>query len=148
MGSGDQGVYRLNRLARDRAERPALQRYIRARLRPVFDRLGWDGSGSADDDETLLRTSLIRMLGELGDEDIMAEARRRFAGFLSDPQSLPGALARFRYPCRRHHCRSCDLRHAADAGAQEHRDQRARALLLRRGRARDPALAHATLALT
>jgi aminopeptidase N len=82
----------LNRLSRDRSERPALQRYIRAKLRPVFDRLGWDGSGSGDDDDTLLRGSLIWTLGELGDEQIIAEARRRFAGFLSDPQSLPGAL--------------------------------------------------------
>ena len=82
----------LDRLARDRAERPALQRYARARLRPVFDRLGWDGSGSGDDDDTLLRASLIRALGEFGDEDILAEAKRRFAGFLQDPQSLPTAL--------------------------------------------------------
>jgi aminopeptidase N len=35
---------------------------------------------------------VTRTLGELGDEAIIAEARRRFAGFLSDPQSLPGAL--------------------------------------------------------
>ena len=82
----------LNRLSRDRAERAAVQRYARARLRPVFDRLGWDGSGSGDDDDTLLRGSLIWTLGELGDEDVIAEAKRRFSGFLSDPQSLPGAL--------------------------------------------------------
>jgi aminopeptidase N len=82
----------LNRLSRDRPERPALQRYISAKLRPVFDRLGWDGSGSGDDDDTLLRGSLIWTLGELGDEAIIAEAKRRFAGFLRDPQSLPGAL--------------------------------------------------------
>jgi hypothetical protein len=82
----------LNRLARDRAERPALQAYARARLRPVFDRLGWDGSGSGDDDTTLLRASLIWALGEFGDEDVLAEAKRRFAGFLQDPKSLPNAL--------------------------------------------------------
>jgi len=80
----------LDRLARDRAERPALRRYARARLRPVFDRFGWDAS--VDDDDTLLRSSLIRLLGEFGDEDILAEARRRFASFLQDPQSLPNAL--------------------------------------------------------
>ena len=62
------------------------------RLRPVFDRLGWDGNGSGDDDGTLLRASLIWALGELGDGDIVAEAKRRFAGFLQDPQSLPTAL--------------------------------------------------------
>src|SRR4051812_39654359 len=82
----------LNRLSRDRPERPALQRYVGAKLRPVFDRLGWDGSGSGDDDDTLLRGSLIWTLGELGDEAIIAEAKRRFAGFLRDPQSLPAAL--------------------------------------------------------
>jgi aminopeptidase N len=83
---------RLDRLARDRAERLALQSYGRAKLRPVFDRLGWDGDGSGDNDEALLRSSLISALGEFGDGDILAEARRRFAGFLQDPQSLPSAL--------------------------------------------------------
>jgi aminopeptidase N len=86
---------RLDRLARDRPERPALRNYARARLRPVFDRLGWDANASekgADDDEALLRSSLIRSLGEFGDGDILAEARRRFAGFLENPQSLSTAL--------------------------------------------------------
>ena len=82
----------FNRLARDRAERPAIRAYARAKLRPVFDRLGWQGSGSGDDDTTLLRASLIRTLGELGDEEILAEAKRRFASFLQDPKSLPNAL--------------------------------------------------------
>jgi aminopeptidase N len=82
----------LNRLARDRAERSALQNYARARLRPVFDRLGWDGGGSDDDDASLLRGSLIRTLGELGDAEVIAEAKKRFASFLQDPKSLPTAL--------------------------------------------------------
>ena len=83
---------RLNRLALDRPERPALQAYGRAKLRPLFDRLGWDGSGAGDDDDTLLRASLISALGELGDEAILAEAKRRFADFLQSPESLPNAL--------------------------------------------------------
>ncbi len=82
----------LDHLSRDRAERPALEAYMRARLRPVLDRLGWDGGGSGDDDNTLLRASLIRALGEFGDADVVAEARRRFTGFLKDPASLPPAL--------------------------------------------------------
>lgn len=82
----------LNRLARDRAERPVVQRYARAKLRPVFDRLGWEGSGSGDDDDTLLRASLISSLGDFGDEEIITEAKRRFAGFLQDPKSLAPAL--------------------------------------------------------
>lgn len=82
----------LDRLARDRAERKGLRAYARATLRPVFDRLGWDGGGSADDDDTLLRASLIRALGELGDAFILDEARRRFDSFLRDPNSLASAL--------------------------------------------------------
>ncbi len=81
----------LDHLARDRSERPALQSYARARLSPVFDRLGWDGIGS-NDEEALLRSRLITALGEFGDGDILAEAKRRFAGFLESPQSLPTAL--------------------------------------------------------
>src|SRR5450432_1292442 len=81
----------LDRLARGRTERPLLQGYARARLRPRFDRLGWNDKGSGEDD-ALLRASLIWTLGELDDSDILAEARRRFAGFLQNPQSLPTAL--------------------------------------------------------
>jgi aminopeptidase N len=82
----------LHRLSRDRAERPALEAYMRAKLRPVFNRVGWDGSGSGDDDNTLLRASLIRALGEFGDADVLAEARRRFSAFLENPKSLSPAL--------------------------------------------------------
>ncbi|MBR0799715.1 M1 family metallopeptidase [Bradyrhizobium jicamae] len=82
----------LDRLARGRDERPVIRAYSRARLRPVFDRLGWGNGGSADDDATLLRASLISTLGDLGDEGVIAEAKRRFAAFLEDPNSLPNAL--------------------------------------------------------
>jgi aminopeptidase N len=81
----------LDWLARGRPERPALQAYGRARLRPVFDRLGWDAS-SANDEQELLRSRLLTALGEFGDSDILAEAGRRFAGFLQNPASLPTAL--------------------------------------------------------
>ena len=81
----------LNRLARDRPERPGLQAYARARLRPLFDRLGWDAT-RPDEDEAILRGRMISALGEFGDGDIVAEAKRRFAGFLKDPRSLPTAL--------------------------------------------------------
>lgn len=82
----------LNRLSRDRSERPVIQAYARARLRPVFDRIGWDGGGSGDGDTALLRASLISALGDLGDAAIVAEAKRRFAAFRDDPNSLPTTL--------------------------------------------------------
>ena len=81
----------LDRLARGRPERPALRAHARAQLRPLFDRLGWDAA-HPDDEDTLLRGKLIQALGEFGDDDIVAEARRRFAGLVANPQSLPAAL--------------------------------------------------------
>ena len=138
----------LNRLSRDRPERPALQRYVSARLRTVFDRLGWDGSGSGDDDDTLLRGSLIRTLGELGDEAVIAEAKRRFARFLSDPQSLPGALR----DSVTHVVGITADRATYDTLLALARKSTATNERLRyyyaAASARDPALAHATLALT
>jgi aminopeptidase N len=82
----------LDHLAGGQPERPALQAYARAQLRPPFDRLGWDATAPANDEQTLLRSRLILTLGDLGDPDILAEARRRFAGFVQNPQSLPAAL--------------------------------------------------------
>ena len=82
----------LNRLARDRSERPDLQAYARGILRPAFDRLGWDGAGAPDDDEAPLRANLISALGDFGDDDIIAEAKRRFDHFRQDANSLPAAL--------------------------------------------------------
>src|SRR5262249_48267300 len=82
----------LDRLARGETEREALRSYLRARLHPVFDRLGWDGAGhgtaSGDDDDTLLRARLIRVLGGLGDAAVLSEAQARFSRFLADPQTL------------------------------------------------------------
>jgi aminopeptidase N len=83
---------RLDWLARERAERPALRAYAHAKLRTVFERLGWDVNGRGGDDGALLRARLIRVLGELGDEQILAEAGRRFAGFLQNPAALRPAL--------------------------------------------------------
>ena len=81
----------LDWLARNRPERAAVAAYARAKLRPVFDRLGWDAAGGGDD-EAMLRARLIRMLGTLGDQEIVAEARRRFDAFRQDPASLKPAL--------------------------------------------------------
>jgi aminopeptidase N len=83
---------RLDFLARDRAERPALRAYARGKLRAAFNRLGWDPRGRESDDAALMRTRLIRALGDLGDEEILAEAKRRFAAFLENPAALRPAL--------------------------------------------------------
>ena len=48
---------RLDRLARGRPERSALRTYARAKLRPVFDRLGWDAAQGEGDESGLLRAA-------------------------------------------------------------------------------------------
>ena len=117
-------------------------------MRPVFDRLGWDGSGSGDDDDTLLRARLISMLGAFGDADIVAEAKRRFKGFLQDPNSLPSALRE---------SVSYVVGHSADRESYDALLALARRSTTTNERvryyfaaasARDPALARDTLALT
>jgi aminopeptidase N len=114
----------------------------------VFDRLGWDAGGSGDDDDTLLRASLVRALGDLGDGDIIAEAKRRFAGFLQDPQSLPTALRDAVTHLvgisadRASHYTLLTLARRSTATSERLRYYYAAAS------ARDPTLARATLALT
>jgi aminopeptidase N len=82
---------RLDRLQRNRPERAAFQAYARAKLRPMLDRLGWDEPRPDADGTGLLRARLIRTLGELGDEAVVAEAKRRFVAYQRNPASLrPG----------------------------------------------------------
>ncbi len=84
-------VKRLDHLQHGRPERRAFQAYARAKLRPVLDRLTWDEARPDADGAGPLRARLIRTLGEFGDEEVLAEAKRRFAAFLRDPAALrPG----------------------------------------------------------
>ena len=72
-------IGRLDDLERGLPGRPAFQAYARARLRPPFERLGWDRAAGESEDNTILRAKLIGELGALGDDAVLAEAKRRFA---------------------------------------------------------------------
>ena len=61
------------------AAQKRLRKYGLAVLRPVFARIGWEARAGEDAPTTLLRTDLIGTLAGLGDEQVIAEARRRFA---------------------------------------------------------------------
>src|SRR5262245_5236948 len=56
---------RVDGLQRGRAGRAAFQAYARATLRPIFERLGWQGVDGEGNDRVLLRARLIRTLGDL-----------------------------------------------------------------------------------
>jgi aminopeptidase N len=79
---------RLDHLERNRLGRGGFQAYARAKLRPVFDQFTWTRAANEPIERQTLRTRLIRALGELGDETILAEARRRFVAFVQNPASL------------------------------------------------------------
>ena len=139
---------RLDHLAHGRPERAALQGYARAKLRPVLDRLGWDAARRDADDRALLRARLIRVLGELGDREVLAEARRRFEAFRRDPAALEPALR----DVVTHLVGLAADRATYDAlialaRATTSTTERVRYFSAAAG-ARDPALAGATLALT
>jgi hypothetical protein len=81
-------IGRVDDLERGLPGRPAFQAYARSRLRPPFERLGWDRAAGESEDNTILRAKLIGELGGLGDAAVLAEAKRRFAAFVKDQRSL------------------------------------------------------------
>jgi len=62
--------------------------YARAALRPVFDKLGWQPKAGETPGAQRLRRTVIGDLGAWGDQDVLAEARRRFAAFVKDRNSI------------------------------------------------------------
>ena len=58
----------------------------------MFARTGWQAREGEATSVAILRTQLIGVLSELGDEAVIAEARRRHAAQASDPQAVPVAL--------------------------------------------------------
>ncbi len=83
---------RVDKLERSRPGRAAFQAYARALLRPIFERVGWQAADGEPGERAPMRARLIRALGDLGDDSVVAEAKRRFEAFLKDPASLPQAL--------------------------------------------------------
>jgi len=68
----------------------AYRAFAIARLAPIAARLGWDAKPGEADNDAVLRRAVLGALGELGDPATIAEARKRFAGWLTDPASLNG----------------------------------------------------------
>ncbi|RAK56421.1 M1 family metallopeptidase [Phenylobacterium deserti] len=66
--------------------------FARARLAPIFATVGWEKTAGEADNVAVLRGSLIRTLGSLGDPTVIAEARSRFAAYVANPESLTGSM--------------------------------------------------------
>lgn len=74
---------------RDRPSAEAVRAYGRRVLEPYFARVGWAPRPGDDANLTNMRATLITTLGALGDEAVIAEARRRVRAAQSDPSALP-----------------------------------------------------------
>ncbi len=70
------------------AEAAAFKKYAISILRPSFDELGWEPKPDESTRAATLRASLVTALGNLGDAEIVAGSRERFARYLDDRKSL------------------------------------------------------------
>jgi aminopeptidase N len=78
----------IDNLQRGAPGRDTFRAFARGLLQPVLNRLGWDPKTDEGPEAPQLRTLVIATLGRLGDEAVIAEARRRFASFIQDPTTL------------------------------------------------------------
>lgn len=66
----------------------AFAAYARALIKPVADELGWDAAPPETPDVGDLRGTLLRDLSRWDDQATIAEARRRFAAFVQNPEGV------------------------------------------------------------
>jgi aminopeptidase N len=74
----------------------AFKRWALQKAQAMFSKVGWEKQPTESDNTSILRSTLIRTLANLGDAAVLAEARRRFAvrhhATSPDENALPGDL--------------------------------------------------------
>jgi aminopeptidase N len=125
----------------------AFRAFARARLAPAFARIGWDAKPGEADNAALLRRSLLAVLGKFDDPTVVAEARKRFAGLVNNPDSLRGAgrLTVLSIVASHANAATWDQLHAMAQKSTESTDRSRLYTYL--GAAHDPALADKALVL-
>ena len=78
--------------AHGRPSEDAVRAYARARLQPHLARVGWDQRSNESSNQIQLRAALIGALAGVGDEVVIAEARRRAAAADTDPNAAPAGI--------------------------------------------------------
>ncbi len=122
--------------------------YGDAVLAPLLAKLGWDAKPGEDGNIGVLRTQLIDALGgDIADPAVVAEARKRFAAFLADRDSLSGDLRDTVLGIVAYHASAADWEklHALAGSAGNSMEKHDLYLLL--GRAKDESLARKALDL-
>ena len=72
----------------------AFKAYARKVTAPVLTKLGWDAKPGEDGNVTLLRGDVLAAMGDFDDPGVIAEARKRFAAYVKDHDSLSADLRR------------------------------------------------------
>ncbi len=85
-------VARLDDMLRTSPDRAAYRAWARGIVAPQLARLGWVPRPGESNGDVLLRGSVVDLLGQLGDPDVLAASRQRFATFLVRPASLDPSL--------------------------------------------------------
>jgi aminopeptidase N len=80
------------RLLGDQAAQKRFAVFAIARLAPVMAQTGWEARSGEAPAVANLREQLIETLSELGDPNVIAEARRRYAAMDKEPSAVPGPL--------------------------------------------------------
>ncbi|WP_135210834.1 M1 family metallopeptidase [Vitreimonas flagellata] len=75
-----------------RPSEAAIKAYGLRLLRPHFERTGWTARAGETSNDSQLRASLIAALGDLGDESVIAEARRRVRSGEAIPAGIRNAV--------------------------------------------------------
>lgn len=81
-------LHQVGNSLRGSPDEPAFDAYGRKLLRPIADQLGWEGDAQELPDRQELRRAIIAALGNLGDEEILAGARQRYAAYLIDHNAM------------------------------------------------------------
>ena len=82
----------IDRLFDRSDQQPAWRSFASARLRPIFDRVGWLPAAGEQETVGLLREALIGSLGRMGDPAVIAGARDRFARSATEQEALPASI--------------------------------------------------------
>jgi aminopeptidase N len=84
--------YREQAAGGDTTRQRRFDAFAIARLTPLMAQVGWTARPGEPSAVAKLRNRLIVVLSELGDANVIAEARRRYAALATDPNAVPGPL--------------------------------------------------------
>ena len=87
-----QNLYYLYKLTIKEKFSDEIRTYAVQFLGTMLDRLGWDSKKHEKHTDALLRSFVITALGKLGDENVLAESKKRFTKFLKNKNSLVADL--------------------------------------------------------